>query len=131
MRALQVLSISLRNVDIHEDASDPRQLKIITPTGEERKSPAPTDAADSYWPKHRCRHCPSPHALPLPRCPASRRAGFIFLRASLPEERAAWMECLRESVRLYRANQGLVEKLKDKGLLTAEPVSAHLGGGAL
>lgn len=74
----KVLSISIRQVDIVEDPADPRQLKIITPTG------------------------------------------YIFLRTQLPEERRQWMDCLHESIRLYRANLGLVEKAKDKGLLSQQ-----------
>lgn len=36
------------------------------------------------------------------------RAGLIYLRTLVPEERTRWVACLRESISLYLKNQTMV-----------------------
>eukprot|EP00983_Pelagomonas_calceolata_P107369 1159338-Pelagomonas_calceolata.AAC.6 len=44
-------------------------------------------------------------------------AGEIFLRTIRSADREKWLQCLQNSIEVYKQNQMVVEVLKNKGLL--------------
>jgi hypothetical protein len=44
-------------------------------------------------------------------------AGEIFLRSMSSGDREGWLQCLQNSIEVYKQNQIVVEMLKNKGLL--------------